>query len=174
MNVEINHDLMKTINNYNSPYTSLKFIKGVYSNYDSAKLALGLYGISNLILYHPIRAAIRTFIVGVGVPALVSLYYSLKKDDPFKVKDQDNLAETPEKLKALDINTNEDLLIKTKLTKKEYKFRINEDKTKKIVESKFILVPSYDNDNKLVSIPLVQEHELFSKKYVLSKAYYKF
>ena len=62
------------------------------------------------------------------------------------------------------------MIKESRLEGKKYEIRLNDKKLPQIIESKFILVPSYNNNGEVKDTSLLQEHALFTKQYVLSKS----
>ena len=88
--------------------------------------------------------------------------------DRYKNISEIDLKQLVTKLKDLNVNTSYDLLRKSELDDKEYRFRLNEHKLPELVESKFILVPSYNFDGEIKASHIEQEHVVGSKVYTLS------
>ena len=169
MNININYDLIKTIENYYTKFTPFKLVKHTFSNNINADILLAGYTIRNLITEEPVKAIVKSLLIGLGVPTLISLYCVLKKEDPIKYSSYKKIVEIPETLNDMRIKTNCDLLKDTKVEKKEYSIRINENKIPQLIESKFFLIPSCGKNGEIKNTPLVQEHKMFTKKYILSK-----
>ena len=89
-------------------------------------------------------------------------------DDIYKEKSDKRLRELIISLKNNNIDTDYDLIRKSKISSKIYNLRINEKKIPEIIESKYILMPAYYFMNNIVDTPILQEHAIGSNKYILS------
>ena len=100
--------------------------------------------------------------------ASILLYHLITGDDDYKNKSIDDLKSLVSKFKDLYINTDYDLLLKSELYDKKYKVHLNENKIPFIMESKYILVPTYDFNGNVKNTSILQEHEIGTFTYVLS------
>ena len=164
MNISINYDFMNTIGVTNKP-SVFKLVKHAYSTNSFARVALTAIAAHSILFYSPIRALARITLSAIGIPYLINLFGS----QPIKNSAVKLVKELPNSFNSLNIKTNDNLLGKSKLEKTEYKIRINENKMPQLIQSKYILVPSYGPKGEVRNTSVVQEHQLFSKKYVLSK-----
>ena len=86
----------------------------------------------------------------------------------FADKSADELKRLVPKLKELNVSTNYDLLLKSELYEKKYKIEFNESKIPSLMQEKYILVPSYSFSGEVLDTSIKQEHEVGTKRYVLS------
>ena len=70
---------------------------------------------------------------------------------------------------VLSIDTDKELLKESKLEKKRYSIRLNEDKLPVLLQSKLITVPAHKDDGTIEGVSLLQEHAVGSKNYYLSR-----
>lgn len=169
MNININYDLINTIEDNYKKFTPFKFVKYTLLNNSLASAVFAGYTIRNIIAEPPAKAIIKSLVFVTGIPTLISLYFVVKKEDPVKRLVSEKYNSIPDSLKELRIKTDTNLLKNTKLERKEYTIRINENKIPQLLESKHILVPSVEKNGEIKNVPVVQEHPVFTKKYVLSK-----
>ena len=71
-------------------------------------------------------------------------------------------------LKDININTSYDLLLKAEVYEKKYKIHLNEDKILEIIESKYILIPTYNYYGEVRDTSILEEHVIGSNDYILS------
>ena len=72
-------------------------------------------------------------------------------------------------LERINVNTNYNLLLESYCYSKVTNFKLNDNKLPLLVESKYILVPSFDYNGSLIDTSILQEHVLGSDRYTLSK-----
>lgn len=72
------------------------------------------------------------------------------------------------KLESLNVQTSLDMLKEAEVTKTSYKLVINENKLPIIKQNKYILIPTYSEFTTDSKVSLLQEHNLGSRKYILS------
>ena len=88
--------------------------------------------------------------------------------DHYKEDSSNNLKRLVSILKELNVDTTYELLKKSECYHKIYNLKLNEKKIPQIIESKYILLPSYDYKGDITNTSLLQEHVVGSKTYVLS------
>ena len=71
-------------------------------------------------------------------------------------------------LKELNVNTTYDMLLESELSEVEYKVSFDESKIPFLMQEKYVLVPSYDYNGKVVDTSILQEHTVGSREYVLT------
>lgn len=173
MNIVTNFDLLDESYFANKPVNPLKCFKYIFKKNTFYKVWLGGYIVYSCFSMDSIGKAIGSNLLGAGIGAtVVSLVASACKIDPYKEEAETKLAGLSSALKQLDIDTNKDLLKECKSDGRVYNLKLNKNKIPHIVESKYILVPSYDNTGIVQEVKetgLVQEHVLGTKTYVLSK-----
>ena len=76
-------------------------------------------------------------------------------------------------LKDLEIHTSYDLLTESYCYHKIHNLKLNDKKIPQIIESKYILIPSYDYKGDIVDTSVLQEHVLGSNTYTLSLGSFK-
>ena len=91
----------------------------------------------------------------------------LEIDDYAKTATE-NLKELASSLNSLYLNTNYELLLESQLSCKEYNIILNEKMIPQILESKYILVPTYNYNNEIKNVSILQEHVVGSDIYELS------
>ena len=71
-------------------------------------------------------------------------------------------------LNDLNVNTDYDLLLQSEHYETKYKIKLNEKKLPYLLESKYIMVPTYSYSGEIKDTSILQEHVVGSKEYVLS------
>lgn len=72
------------------------------------------------------------------------------------------------RLESIRVSTDAELLMESTEYHREYKLVLNENKLPQILQSKYIMIPTFD-DGQIKDESIVQEHIIGSKEYVLSK-----
>lgn len=169
MKLVINYDFFKKICNVNEPYSALKIIKNNKRKY--------VLEIPVLITFNSILLPVDELLSCLGIqlglimilntlPELIT--HKVFNYDSYKEEAESKLKDLLSQLKDLYINTDFDLLLKSELYKKQYQIKLNEKKLPYILESKYIMVPTYDSNGKMMDTSFLQEHVVGSDEYVLS------
>ena len=170
MKQAIDFDFDEAINNYNDKYNFIK-----QSKYDIKHNWL-LYIHSILFslpdyFYSSVGKSIGStlFIFG-GAIVISTSFCKYYKKDYIKDKGQENLQKICFALKKINVDTDFRLVKDSRLDGKKLRIRLNERKIPQLVQSKYIIVPSYDYKGEETETSVLQEHAIFSKQYVLSKS----
>ena len=166
MKILVDYDLINSIKNVNEPMSPYKIIRNRKA--DWAKFNLPLYTAVDIALNNIEKVPlILAFQFGLLITAEMIVRIPLRLDE-FKTKSDQDLKTLVTKLQDLNVETNYEMLKKSELDDKTYKFRLNESKLPELVETKYILVPSYNYQGNIKSTSIQQDHVVGSKTYVLS------
>ncbi len=168
MKLVINYDLINEIKNAQEPYGLMKIVR-------SNKREWICYGIPLILCYSAPAIIDDAFIpVAVSMTAfylalpLICDYLAYKYEGDFhKEEAKNNLLKLISALREQDINTDYELLLDSRLYQRNYKLNIK-DKAIEILESKYILIPTYNYMMEVRDTSILQEHIVGSDTYVLS------
>jgi hypothetical protein len=168
MNLVLDFDVVNAIKDVNEKYSVMKIIrnkKGIW-----IKTMPFIFAVDYLI------GGKRVFLV---IPIHLFWYFLLdftlefttnyKFGDPYESISQIRLILLSSSLSDINVNTSYELIKEAECYKKVYNLRFNDKKIPQLVESKYILLPTYGFDGEIIEESLVQEHVVGSKTYVLSK-----
>lgn len=168
MNIIINYDLVEYLKNSNQELNPFKLMRSLKHN--KVFIAYNTFWVVKNLSDYPLGKALGVSLFSFGSSVTIAfMYFSAKKNDPLKVESDEALKKLCYSLKDININTDFDLLKKSRVDGKIYNFKLNEKKIPQIIESKYILVPSYDNNGDIKDTSIVQEHAMFSSEYILSR-----
>ena len=167
MKLIINYDFFEALLNVNQEFTPMKIVR------NNKKILAFWYTpvltILNYIGTKDLLSALRLYILEFGFLVGSILFYNLLTGiDDYKDKSIKDLKILAIKLNDLYIKTDYDLLLQSELIEKKYKINFNKDNLFDIMESKYILVPTYDFNNNIKNTSILQEHIVGTDKYVLS------
>ncbi len=167
MKIITNYDLINSVKNINEPLSPLKVVRNNKARW--AKFNLPLYATINYLFQRNIPGTLG--ILGLQFGLLITADFMVNHSlgiDKYKNASDKDIKELVIKLQELNVETNYDLIKKSQLDGKKYDVRLNEHKLPELVESKYILVPSYNYQGEIKTTNLKQEHVVGSKNYVLS------
>ena len=169
MKLIINYDFVEALKNVKEPYGVMKLVRNNKREWIKFDIPF------TLLLEMPIMfriGVIRTLTyMGIGFSIAKLIYGSLEYKnigDIYAKKSINDLKHLAYLLREQYLNTDYELLLQSEYYDKKYKLKINEEKTVEILESKYILVPTYDFNNNIKNVSIEQEHRIGSKIYVLS------
>ena len=167
MRITIYYDLINTIKNVNEDYNVLKIVRNNKKNW--LLFPIPEFLIIDIINYKNTDQILTALTLEMGALTLGEYFIgkSIKKDKYYD-KSSRNLRLLTQELNSYNLNTNYELLKESKLYDKTYNIKLNEKKLPKILESKYILVPTYDKNNYLKNRSIKQEHILGHDEYILS------
>ena len=169
MNIIINYDLIEYIMYSNQDLNPFKIIKHSFKHNKFFIAYTSIWAIKNLFSY-PFGKALGSSLLSTGGAVTFALiFFTIQKQDPYKELSDEALIELCGSLKNIGIDTDFDLLKESKVDGKIYNFKLNEKKFPQIIESKYILIPSYNHNGEVNDTSVVQEHVMFSKEYIISK-----
>ncbi len=168
MNIIIDYDLLNAICDIKEGFTPLK----VYRNNKDTWLKVNLpvlVGLEYLIVKSEILkylpSAIITHFIFVF---LIELMAYKVIGDRYKEISLVRLLKLISMLEHIDVSTSMELMKSSKCYSKVYNLHLNTKKLPEILESKFILLPSYEKDGTIKDTSILQEHVVGSKVYKLS------
>ena len=167
MKLMINFDFWNAVRNSNEPFTPFKLIRNERNHY--VKHLIPLYFLIDII-GRTVPKALAILLVQMS--SLVTTIYIIDKKvldiDKYKMKSDFDLTNLVKKLKDIDVETDNKLIKETTLDSRVFNLKLNEKKLPVLVESKYVLVPSYTFSGDIKDSHLVQEHVVGSHTYILS------
>lgn len=168
MKLVINYDLMEKIQQAKEEFGISVVLK---KNLKKVSGWFGVYTTINLATGQPIDKAIANAAITASMVLLMFSTTDLVKyrilGDFDRRKAINDLARLSRQLGQVNISTSVDLLLESEESSREYKIEINDRKIPCILQEKYILVPTYSNDQ-IKETSILQEHIIGSKQYVLS------
>lgn len=169
MKLIINYDFIEAIKNAKEPFTAFKVIRNKKTRWATL----------NFPLYIAVIAAIQKefdipiILCGFGLGCCFNIFSESLENkifstDDYKEEAIQNLKKLSSQLTELNISTDYELLLDSKLYERKYKIQVNENKIPDLIESKYILVPTYTYNNEIKEESILQEHILGTNTYVLS------
>ena len=163
----INYDLIEAVRNVNEPFGPFKVIRNRKAGW--AKSAIPFLTGMELLFFHDLH----------HLPVSLSIFFTtsfvlemmnnmISGEDLYSTCSSLQLKGLVPKLNDLNISTDYDLLLQSDLYNKKYKIEVNEKQLPNLVESKYILVPTYNFNGDVKDTSVLQEHVVGSKQYVLS------
>lgn len=160
-------DVINSVKNVNQPFTMFKLIRNNKDRW--AKINIPIYTAVDFAIKREIPGTLELLVMQLGFVALFeTLTYHMMGVDPYFNKSDRDLKMLVSKLNAINVETDYELLKRTTLDEKKYNIRINEKKLPELVESKYILVPSYNYNGEEKETSMIQEHVVGTHEYVLS------
>ena len=173
MNLVINYDFFNAIKDVNEPLSPFKVIRN--NKRFNTMVALPCFIIMNTLQYKgDLEKIFLTLPINFGVITLLETFHNLLlHKDEYKEVAIIRLKKMVKEFNDLNIDTNYDLLLKSELYQKKYHLWLNDDKLPVILESKYILMPTYNFNGNIKDTSVLQQHVIGSKKYVLSLGTYQ-
>lgn len=169
MNIIINYDFFNAIRNVNEVFTGFKVIRNNKKKW--IKYYLPTCGMIDYILLNRSPLGI--------LPAMLlqaNLAFGLEiikcfanGGDIYRMKSEDDLEKLVSDLERINIETSYDLIKKSECYDRIVNLKINENKLPELIESKYILIPSYDYNGEITDTSVVQEHVIGSEEYQIFK-----
>ena len=154
MKIIIEYDFTNKIKDVNEPYGIVKMLRN--NGKDIVRLYLPICVIFDLIFALESKITAKVFLLYEILSYLGIEYFTYKEcGDHYK------------ELASKDLKRLVSLL-KSEVYDKKYQLRLNEDKIIEVLESKYILVPTYDFNGHIKDTSILQEHVVGSDDYVLS------
>lgn len=166
MKVLINYDLIDSVKNVNEPFTPFKLIRNSKKRW--VKINLPIYAAIDLTINEP---SVLLPLLGFQFLFITNLeYFSFKAIgyDPFREKSELNLRNLAVELQDFNVDTDYEQILKSEEIERVYNLRLNNHKLPVLVESKYILVPTYTFNRGTKDTYFFQEHVVGSNSYVLS------
>ena len=167
MNLIINYDFFNAICDVNSGFTISKVFRN--NKRDYLKYNIPIMTILEILIYKRdfIRHLPADLMLHFGIVLSMELIKYKILGDNYKEISQERLRELVILLEKIDVKTNYDLLKKSVIDCKIHNLVFNDNKIPSLVESKYILVPSFNSKNEICDTPIMQEHVIGSKVYTL-------
>ncbi len=168
MNLVINYDFFNAIKDVNENFTAFKIIRNNQKQWVRFNIPI-VAGIEYLFLREDFisdlpSALFLHFSVFFGIEFI---NYTIL-GDIYKDIASYRLQLLVAQLNQINVKTNYNLLKKSVCYEKITNFRLNEYKLPQLIESKYVLVPSFNYNNELVDTSILQEHVIGSNEYILS------
>lgn len=168
MNILINYDYINAVKDVNEEFS----LKKVARNNKIRWLKINLpfyFGLDFLIYQGDLKRSLVMLLIQFGIITSADFIgYTATKRDIYKIRSETNLKKLVSQFKDASIDTSYELLKQSELYDKKYEIKLNEKKFPQLIQSKYILVPTYDNIGDVKETSVVQEHIMGSKEYVLS------
>ena len=168
MNIIIDYDFLNAVCDIKEGFTPIKVYrnnKSTWLKFNIPVLVLFEYLIvkSDILKYLP--SAIITHFIFVFLIELMT-YKGI--GDHYKTLSLERLLRLIPRLEQAEILTSLALIKSSKCYNKVYNLHLNTKKLPEILESKYILVPTYEKDGTIKDTSILQEHVVGSKVYKLS------
>ena len=174
MKLVTDFDLYNAIRDINEPMNLIREYRHTPQLFYAG---MGIYGITRLSQGANALELLSNIALGefIGQEILLITKKKLKKKDPDYVDDytkeaRERLKRLLVMLKEINVSTDYDMLLKSELYERHFKFESNENGIIPVKEEKFIYVPSYGFDGKEKETSILQEHNIGSSNYILSVA----
>ena len=166
MKLIINYDLTNKLKDINEPYGIRKIVR-------NNKPEILFYILSSLpfdllIAHESLKTAEVMALFQVLTYFTIEFSDYIDSGDHYKkiaIKDLRNLVSL---LRDNYIKTDLELLKKSEVYEKNYQLHLNQEKIIEVLESKYILIPTYDFNGYIKNTSILQEHILGSNDYILS------
>ena len=167
MKLVINYDFYSAIKDSNEPMGIMKMVR---NNKEWVYIWVPTWMIININTSNGnlLEALAITGIEYTNLAMVSTAFEKLIGIDRYKLKADRNLKILASQLKDLNISTDYNLLLKSELYEKKTKVILNEEKFPQMIQSKYILVPTYNYNGDIKEVSIEQEHVVGSKEYVLS------
>ncbi len=166
MKLIINYDFLDAIRDVKEPYGPMKLVRNNKQNY---LMHLPLWIGLDYLFFKNVEEIITA--IAFEYALLLSSDLLAERDlgiDMYATMSTKKLKKLVTELKELNIKTDYDLLLKSVLYDKKYKISFNKDKIPFLMEEKYILVPTYNFNGQIKDTPILQEHEMGTRQYILS------
>ena len=170
MNIYINYDFIEAVQGSNDPLNPIKVMKYTLKhNYFWKIYMVGSLTINSI--RESFGKALGSTLLGAGGSFMIAtVYFLIKKKDPLKEISDIKLNNLSCSLQKIGVNTDQELIKESRLEGRKYEFKFNKKIIPQMIESKYILVPTYNNIGEVKETSILQEHTLFTNEYVLSKS----
>lgn len=166
MKLVINYDFFNEVKNVKESYGVLKVVRNNNMRYIKQ---IPMWGLIDYALIQNIPSAslilLFQYMLMISGDMLADKACGIDTYATFASK---KLKKLVSDLEELNVKTNYDLLLQSKLYDKRYKIDFNNDNLPIIKHEKYLYVPSYNFDGKIKDTSILQEHMLGSGNYVLS------
>ena len=165
MKITITDDFINIVKNINEPNTSLKIIR---NNKKVLEYTIPILFITNYTIEKELLELIS--ILGIEVSILTGLLITINKknNDIYKEKSEIEIKDLIIKFREINIYTNYNLIKSSFEYERKYNIELYKNIIPTVKETKYILVPSYNINDKIIDSPIKQEHILTTNNYELS------
>ena len=158
---------MNAILDVNQEYGPFKIIRNNKKRW--ATINLPMYTIIDYAINRDIKVTLNILAIQFGILLGSELFAGIiTKNDIYKIEAIKKLKTLVLELNDNYISTDYNLLLNSNLYQRNYKIYLNEDKLPEMLESKYVLVPTYDFNGNVKDTSILQEHIIGTNKYVLS------
>lgn len=170
MKLVINYDFFNAVRNVNEPLTLLKMYRNEKKRWLTTTLPVYslLEASLELPVHHSLSWLPRNLVTCFTFLSIFTYMSEVALDDMYKYRSEKNLKNLVPQLNNLNLSTDYELLLQSKMYDKKYKVELNEKKLPSFIENKYILVPTYDTFGGVKDTSILQEHVLTSNIYTLS------
>lgn len=167
MKIEINYDFINAIKNINEPYNIYKIVRNNKKNWLFFPIPELL--LIDILSYKNMEQILTALTIEMGVLSVGEYFIgkTINKDKYYE-KSSKNIRLLSNELNYNNFNTNYNLLLNSELYHKEYNISLNKYKLPLLLESKFILVPTYDRNDNIKKRSIKQDHIIGDNKYILT------
>ena len=167
MKLVINYDFIDKIKDVNENYGIMKIVRN-RKRYLVFNLTPFCIAIDLPICLFGKESALIVFISQVISYFMIEYFAYKQLGDFYKDMAINKLKKLVTLLKDINVDTSYDLLLDSEVYDKKYKIHLNEDKIPEVIESKYILVPTYNYYGEIKETSVLQEHVVGSNNYILS------
>ena len=168
MKLVINYDFFNALKDVNEKTTPLTIIRNEKADYGKFVIPVWLT-LSVLQYKSEFIKNIPQILLGGSIAVYTNALIALRFGNiNYREKADRNLKTLVKCFNELNIETDYDLLLQSQLDSRNYRLYLNEEKLPEILESKYILVPTYNHLGDIKNTSILQEHVIGSKNYVLS------
>ena len=168
MKLLVNYDFFEQIKNAREPFSPFKLVRNHKVELIAASIPFCV------MVGAKSRSFLNTFCFQIVEFAYASafifiLYYGFAafNKDPYTKKASARLKKLVGDFKEINVDTNYNTLLDAEHYETKHRLKLNEKKMPYILESKYILLPSYIN-GEICKTSIMQEHIVGTKKYELS------
>ena len=165
MKLVINYDFMEAVCNAREPFNAFKVVRNNKKKWKVVNLPLFVA----FTFIDPDRIVGNAIIISSYMVLEVAshmIVHSIVKEDTYYNEASYQLRNLVSQLGNLNISTDYELLLQSELYKKDRKLELK--KNSHILESKYIMVPTYNFNGDVKDTSILQEHVIGSREYVLS------
>lgn len=166
MKLVINYDLMSRVKDAREKLGPLKIIRNRKVQYLSFNLPL--WASLNYIFGHDFISNIYTLFLQYGIVIGTELIAQKMVGDAWMQRAVRSLIMLVPQLQSLCVHTDYYKLLEAETYKTKYKIKLNEKKLPQVLQSKYIMVPTYGFDGNETETSVLQEHVMGSRDYILS------
>ena len=170
MNLVINYDFFNAIRDVNEKFSGFKVIRNNKKKW--VKYHLPIYALLDTLI---LRGEVKNVLLALFIQAnldfgLELVHCVMEGNDIYKLEAMKKLKTLVSMFEKINVDTSYDLLLQSELFDRITNININENKIPQLVESKYIIVPTFDYNGSLSDTCIKSKHVIGSDTYVLSKS----